>query len=272
MFENSQVGFIGAGNMGEALIKGLLATSLLNPQQIRIFDVSAPRMRYIEETYQVQSDSGIADLCRKCQVVVLAVKPQQIVSVVDEIRPALAHRPLMISIAAGVPLSRLVESLPEGVPMVRVMPNTPALVLQGASALSRGPLVTDEIMGKALALFGAVGKAIEVDEKWMDAVTGLSGSGPAYVLLFLESMTDAGVLMGIPRPTARELAIQTFLGAATMLRETGKHPGELKDMITSPGGTTISGLQFLEERGVRGTIMGAVEAATLKAVKLGKGQ
>lgn len=271
MFKHSNIGFIGTGNMGEALIKGLLTTSLLNPEQIHVLDISAPRIEYIKKTYNVRPSSDATELCLKCHAIILAVKPQNMLDVLKEIRPNLAHRPLVISIAAGIPLSLLVKSLPDDTPVIRVMPNTPALVLEGASALSRGPSVTNEIMEKALALFGSVGKAIEVEEKWMDAVTGLSGSGPAYVLLLLESLTDGGVLMGIPRPVARELAIQTVLGTAKMVRETGKHPAELRDMITSPGGTTIRGLQVLEDRNVRGAFMGAVEAATLKSVQLGKG-
>mgnify|MGYP000912415864 FL=1 len=177
----------------------------------------------------------------------------------------------MISIAAGIPLGVLTNGLPVDLPIVRVMPNTPALVLQGASALSRGPSVTDLHMAQALKLFQAVGKAMEVEEKWMDAVTGLSGSGPAYFLLLIEGMIDAGVLMGLPRPIARELVLQTAKGSVEMLFDTGKHPAELKDMITSPGGTTIRGLAILEEQGVRGALMRAVEAATLRSQELGKG-
>jgi pyrroline-5-carboxylate reductase len=150
------------------------------------------------------------------------------------------------------------------------MPNTPALVLQGASALSRGGTVTAEQMEQAMTLFRAVGSALEVDEQWMDAVTGLSGSGPAYFLLLMESMIDAGVLMGMPRAVARDLVAQTALGSARMLMETGKHPAELKDMITSPGGTTIRGLAVMEEAGVRGSLMRAIEAATLRSRELGK--
>ena len=152
------------------------------------------------------------------------------------------------------------------------MPNTPALVLEGASALARGPGVTDDEMSQALALFRAIGKAFEVDETALDAVTGLSGSGPGYLLLILESLIDAGVLMGLPRPIARELVLQTALGTAKMAQETGKHPAELKDLITSPGGTTIRGLQILEDRGVRSALLGAVEAATLRSTELGKRQ
>jgi pyrroline-5-carboxylate reductase len=155
--------------------------------------------------------------------------------------------------------------------VVRVMPNTPALVLKGASALARGPAVTDDQMRACLAIFQAVGKAVEVEEKWMDAVTGLSGSGPAYVLLAIEAMIDGGVQMGLLRPIARELAVQTFLGTAAMIAETGKHPAELKDMITSPGGTTIAGIEVLESSAVRGAFMQAVEAGTLRSKELGKG-
>jgi pyrroline-5-carboxylate reductase len=177
----------------------------------------------------------------------------------------------VISIAAGIPLGTLAGALPLDLPIVRVMPNTPALVLQGASALSRGKGVTEGQMAQALRLFQAVGKALEVEEKWMDAVTGLSGSGPAYFLLLLEAMIDAGVLMGLPRPIARELVLQTARGTVEMALETGKHPAELKDMITSPGGTTIQGLCVLEERAVRGALMRAVEAATKRSQELGKG-
>jgi pyrroline-5-carboxylate reductase len=270
MFEHSSVGFIGGGNMGEALIKGLLSASLFNSHHINVFDVSKQRLEYLETTYHVRIAGGIADLARPCDLVVLAVKPQTIPEVLHELSAHLSHGPLVISIAAGVPIQTLIKGLPENTSIVRVMPNTPALVLQGASALSRGPGVVDHQMLKALALFKAVGKAIEVEEKWMDTVTGLSGSGPAYFLLVLESLIDAGILMGLPRPIARELVLQTALGTAKMVQETGRHPAELKDLITSPGGTTIKGLQVLEERAVRGAFLKAVESATLRSKELGK--
>lgn len=270
MFEQCQVGFIGGGNMGEALIKGLLTASLLTHGQIQVFDVSSPRMQYLEETYSIGLSPGIADLAQASGIIVLAVKPQTMSHVLDELRPHVSHRPLIISIAAGIPMSMLLEAFPDGIPLIRVMPNTPALVLEGASALSRGPNVSEEQMQQAMALFRAVGRAVEVEEKWMDTVTGLSGSGPGYILLLLESLIDAGVLMGLPRPVARELVLQTTLGTVRMVQETGKHPAELKDLITSPGGTTIRGLAILEEQGVRGALMRAVEAATLRSQQLGK--
>jgi pyrroline-5-carboxylate reductase len=271
MFEQTQVGFIGGGNMGEALIKGFLSSALFPPEKIVVHDVSSERMSHLAATYGVQLQGDIAELVAASQIIILAVKPQVMQTVLQAMRPHLGHGPLVISIAAGIPLGTLTSALPAELPVVRVMPNTPALVLQGASALSRGPKVTEAQMAQALTLFQAVGKAMEVEEKWMDAVTGLSGSGPAYFLLLLEGLIDAGVLMGLPRPIARELVLQTARGSVEMVSDTGKHPAELKDMITSPGGTTIRGLHVLEERGVRGALMRAVEAATLRSQELGKG-
>jgi pyrroline-5-carboxylate reductase len=270
MFEDLHVGFIGGGNMGEALIKGLIEASLLAPARLHVFDVSAQRMEHLKKSFNINLRTDIGDLSRACQVIVLAVKPQIMATVLDELSPHLSRHPLVISIAAGVSINTLLKGLPQGIAVVRVMPNTPALVLEGASALARGAHVTDEQMQLALTLFRAVGIAMEVEEKWMDSVTGLSGSGPAYVLLLLEGLIDAGVSMGLPRPTARELVLQTVAGTVKMVRETGKHPAELKDLITSPGGTTIRGLQVLEERSVRGALMRAVEAATLRSQELGK--
>jgi len=270
MFEGKTIGFIGGGNMGEALIRGLITASVLRPEQLRVHDVLASRVDHLRASYSIQGASSLAEVARHCQVLILAVKPQVMPLVLEELRLQLDHRPLVISIAAGISLETLCLSLPPDCPVIRVMPNTPALVLQGVSALSRGSGVTSEHMDQAMTLFRAVGSALEVEEKWMDAVTGLSGSGPAYFLLLIEGMIDAGVLMGLPRPIARELVVQTALGSARMVMETGKHPAELKDMITSPGGTTIRGLKVLEEAGVRGSLMGAVEAATLRSQELGK--
>jgi pyrroline-5-carboxylate reductase len=271
MFEQAQLGFIGGGNMGEALIKGLIAANLLKPRQIHVFEVVPARLEYLRATHGISPHSNIAELAKAATILLLAVKPQTMPAVLTELHSHLSHRPLILSIAAGVPLSTLSKALPEGSPIIRVMPNTPALVQQGASALSRGTHASEEHMQEALALFRAVGGAVEVEEKAMDTVTGLSGSGPGYILLLLESFIDAGVLMGLPRPTARELVLQTVAGTVKMVQESGKHPAELKDLVTSPGGTTIRGLTILEEQGVRGAVMRAVEAATLRSRELGKG-
>jgi pyrroline-5-carboxylate reductase len=270
MFRDLYIGFIGGGNMGEALIRGLVTASLLKPQQILVYDVIEDRLKYLQQQYGVQLAPNSPTLAAGCQLIVLAVKPQIMDRALDAVHSSLDHQPLVISIAAGIPLATLEAGLPDNLPIIRVMPNTPALVQQGASALARGHYASDADMELALKLFRAVGKAVEVEEKWMDAVTGLSGSGPAFILLLLESLIDAGVLEGLPRATARELVIQTALGTATMLAQSEKHPGELKDMITSPGGTTIHGLQILEERGVRGALMAAVAAATRRSKELGK--
>lgn len=270
MFEQVHIGFIGGGNMGEALIRGLLKARLVPPERVHVCDVSKSRTAHLAAAYGVSILEDEARIASSCGIVVIAVKPQNVFQVLERIRDHLAHRPLIVSIAAGVSLSSLVEALPAETPVVRVMPNTPALVLQGASALARSPCVADLQMAQALALFKAVGIALEVEEQWMDAVTGLSGSGPAYILLVLESLVDGGVLMGLPRAIARDLVVQTALGTAAMLRETGKHPAELKDLVTSPGGTTIHGLQVLEDSGIRGGLMTAVQAAALRSRQLGK--
>lgn len=270
MFENMRIGFVGGGNMGEALIKGFLRSSLLKAEQVGVFDVDADRVRLLQDRYGVRGFEQLVDLAGESQVILLAVKPQTLQDVLTQLRGHLTGLPLVISIAAGISLAQIEDGLPEGVPVIRVMPNTPALVMEGAAALSRGAAATEEQMQMALRLFQTAGKAIEVEEKWMDAVTGLSGSGPGYVLYFLEALIDAGVLVGLPRATSRELVLQTVKGTVSMVMETGKHPAELKDWITSPAGTTICGLQVLEERAVRGAVMRAVQAATLRSQELGK--
>lgn len=271
MFENQKIGFVGGGNMGEALIRGLMSASLFAAEKIRVYEAIPSRAEYLAGQYGVEACASLEELAESSSILVLAVKPQALPAVLEELGKHLRHGPLVISIAAGVPLAAIEKALPAGTPAIRVMPNAPALVLRGASALSRGGAVASAQMEMGLALFRAVGKAVEVEEKWMDTVTGLSGSGPAYVLLMIEAMIDAGVLMGLPRNLSRELVVQTFSGAASMLDQTGKHPAELKDVITSPGGTTIRGLKALEAGAVRGAILEAVQAATLRSEELGKG-
>lgn len=270
MFKDQSIGFIGGGNMGEALIRGLIAASLFPAEKVFAFDVIESRVKYLEKEFTIRGCRDIAELAESGSIIVLAVKPQVISNVLNTLSAHLSHKPLVISIAAGIALSTLEGPLPDDTAVVRVMPNTPALVQKGASALSRGKAVTDAQMEMSLALFRAVGKAVEVEEKLMDAVTGLSGSGPAYVLLIIEALIDAGVLMGLPRQAARDLVVQTVAGTSMLLEITGKHPAQLKDMITSPGGTTIHGLQVLESYSVRGALMECVEAASKRSTELGK--
>ncbi len=263
-----RVGFIGAGNMGSALIKGLIESKTLEPKNINAFDVIEEQTAGLEKEFGIHKCSSIKELSEKSDIIILAVKPQNMKEVLESLKPSLSGNQLIISIAAGISISFIQNTLGNSVPIVRVMPNTPALVLQSASALSRNPHVSDELMQKALELFSAVGFACEVEEKLMDAVTGLSGSGPAYVLLFLEALTDAGVLVGLPRNLARELVIQTAIGTLTMMKQKDMHPAQLKDMVTSPGGTTIHGLEVMEKNGFRGIIMEAIKAATIRSMEL----
>jgi pyrroline-5-carboxylate reductase len=270
MFKNQSIGFIGGGNMGEALMRGLISASLFPAEKVRVLDVMEKRVKYLEKELSIRASRDIAELAQTSSIIVIAVKPQTITTVLDTLSGHLAHKPLVISIAAGIALGVLEQRLPQDSAVVRVMPNAPALAAQAASALSRGKAVTDKQMEMSLALFGAVGKAVEIEEKFMDAVTGLSGSGPAYVLLMIEAMIDAGVLMGLPRQAARDLVIQTVVGTSKLLETTGKHPAELRDVITSPGGTTIHGLQVLESYSVRAAFLECVEAATNRSAELGK--
>jgi pyrroline-5-carboxylate reductase len=269
MLAAKKVGFIGAGNMGEALTKGLLAAGRLKADQIMVSDIDPARLRFLESTYSVLAVTGNASLAQAAQVIVLAVKPNHVDGVLGEIRDSLGHLPLVISIAAGVPLARIQQGLGRPLPLIRVMPNTPALVLAGASAIAAGPNAGPDHVAVARLLFEAVGRVVEVPESAMDAVTALSGSGPAYLLLVMEALIDAGVLLGLPRPIARSLVVQTTLGSAKLFDEVAGHPGALKDQVTSPGGTTIHGLAVLERGAVRGLFMDAVAAAARRSEELG---
>lgn len=269
--KGKRVGFVGGGNMGEALIRGLVESNLVPADAILVSDVRADRTRQLAEQYGVRALSGNAALVSGADVVILAVKPQIMAAVLREVAPALGSRPLLISLAAGVSTATIQSVLGKYPRLIRVMPNTPALVLRGVTAIARTPGLDVDDLETAQEIFAAVGKAVVLDEDHMDAVTGLSGSGPAYVALVIESLADGGVKMGLDRATAMTLATQTVLGAATLLAETGLHPGALKDMVSSPGGTTIAGIAALEEGGIRTTFIRAVERATLRSRELGRG-
>jgi len=263
------IGFIGGGNMGEAIVKGLLKVNVVKANQVYVCDIRKERLAYLRETYHIQTTEEISNLLGNVQIIVIAVKPQDVGSVLEEIKDKITPQQLLISIAAGIRTQYIESFLPEEIPVIRVMPNTPALVLAGMSALTPGQFATDEHLKVAETLFKAIGETVIVPEKLMDAVTGLSGSGPAYVAVMIEAMADGGVKMGLPRPVALKLAAQTVLGTAKLLLETGIHPGQLKDMVSSPGGTTIAGLHIMEVGGVRGIIMEAIERATQRAQELG---
>jgi pyrroline-5-carboxylate reductase len=263
------IAFLGSGNMAEALVKGLLRAHVAEPGEIVCSDRREERGPELTQRYGVRFTRSNRDAVERSDIVILSVKPQVMNKLLDEIAPALDQRKLVISIAAGVPIAAIERRVGHGVRIVRTMPNTPALVGAGATALSGGEHATEDDLRQARALFDAIGKTVEVDEPLLDAVTGLSGSGPAYIFLVIEALSDAGVKMGLPRATAQELAAQTVLGSAKLLIETGEHPGRLKDQVTSPGGTAIAGLHTLEAGGLRTTLMNAVEAATNRSRELG---
>lgn len=266
---DKKMAFIGGGNMAEALIKGIIASGAAIPDRITVTDVSEDRLRHLSEAYGVTSQRSNAGAAAAADIIVLCVKPQVMDRVLAELAPDVDSTKLVISIAAGISIERIGNILTHGPRVIRVMPNTPALVLAGASAIAAGSNATEADVSAAKELFGSVGRAVVLDEKLMDAVTGLSGCGPAYMFLIADALSDAGVKEGLPRQLALELAAQTMLGAARMILETKEHPGQLRDMVTSPGGSTIAGLHELEKGRLRATIMNAVGAATARSMELG---
>ena len=266
-----KIGFLGAGKMATALAKGFVRAGLVTEAQIMASDPSAAALAHFGAEVGAKTTGFNPDILKFADVLILSVKPDQMLALLAEVRAGLTDKHLLISIAAGLPLSRLEDNLPEGTRLIRVMPNTPALVGASASAYAAGKYALPEDSALAQELLSAVGLAVPLKEALLDAVTGLSGSGPAYVFAIIEALSDGGVASGLPRDVATKLAAQTVLGSAKMLLETGQHPGVLKDMVTSPGGTTIEGVHVLEKGGLRGVLMNAVRAASEKARKLGQG-
>ena len=263
------IGFVGAGNMAEAMIRGLLRGEVFKPNQVTASAPRDERQRELAEKYGIHATGSNREAARQ-SIVVLSVKPQILSKVLDEIAETISADSLVISIAAGVPVSAIQLKLRPGTRVVRAMPNTPALVDAGATAIARGEHARESDLEDAKRIFDAVGITVVLDESLLDAVTGLSGSGPAYVFLILEALSDAGVKVGLSRRTSQLLSAQTLLGSAKLLIETNEHPGRLKDMVTSPGGTAITGLHTLEHGGLRTTLMNAVEAATRRSRELGE--
>jgi pyrroline-5-carboxylate reductase len=267
--KDKKVGFLGAGNMGEAIIKGLLQAGLVPASSIAATDARPDRLEQMTKQYGIRAAASNTTLVAEADLVILAVKPQIMGAVLKEIAGVVDRSKLLISVAAGVPVASLRDGLGRPARLIRVMPNTPALVLEGATAIARADGLEAGDLETAQELFGAVGRVVVLDEDALDAVTGLSGSGPAYVAIVIESLADGGVKMGLDRATAMILAAQTVLGSAKLIIETGTHPGQLKDMVSSPGGTTIAGIAALEEGGVRRTFISAVERATQRSRELG---
>lgn len=265
-----KIGFIGAGRIGEALIRGVLAANLTQNDQIFAGDVDIDRLQMLHSELGINTSPDNTDTVDNAEIIVLAVKPQIIGPVLQSIRPQITDRHLIISVAAGVQVRAIEENLPDGMRLIRVMPNIACTVRQAISAICAGSHATESDEEIARMIFGSVGRVVTVPESMMDAVTGLSGSGPAFIFPIIEALADGGVHEGLPRDVALELAAQTVLGAAAMILETKDHPGVLKDMVTSPAGTTIHGVHVLEERGVRAAMMDAVIAATRRSRELGE--
>jgi len=263
------VGFIGTGNMAEALIRGLLNAGVAEKDQVIGSDPREERCAEISGRYGIRVVADNLEVAKQADILVLSVKPQVMAKVLDQVGKTIHPHALVISIAAGIPLAAIEAKLPQA-RVIRTMPNTPALVGAGATAIAAGGHATDDDLKAAKRIFDSVGTTVILDEAQMDAVTGLSGSGPAYIFLVIEALSDAGVKVGLSRYNALALAAQTVLGSAKLLIETKEHPGQLKDMVTSPGGTAIAGLHTLEAGGLRTTLMDAVEAATRRSRELGE--
>jgi pyrroline-5-carboxylate reductase len=265
---NKKLCFIGGGNMAEAMIKGLLDKEVAEVGAIVVSEPRKDRRQHLSSTYKVLTVAGNKAAMKKGEIIVLAVKPQVMPGVLEEIAPLTTSQHVVVSIAAGISTSLIASFLGKEHCIIRAMPNTPAQIRFGATALCGSEGATPDALHLAQALFDAIGVTVLVNEAHMDAVTGLSGSGPAYVFLIIEALTDGGVKMGLPRDVAQLLALQTIIGASRMVIETGKHPGQLKDLVTSPGGTTIRGLHVLEKKGVRAALVDAVEKATERSREL----
>lgn len=262
------LGFVGCGNMAQAMLKGILAKGLYKADEIIVSRRTKEALDALHEELGVQTTTDNKEVAEKADVLVLAIKPYQFADVIPEIAPVCKENALVISIAAGQTIANIEKLFGKTMKIVRTMPNTPALVLAGATGMCFHPSVSKEERETAITIFESFGVVAEVSENMIDTVIGVSGSSPAYVFMFIEAMADAAVADGMPRAMAYELAAQTVYGSAKMVLETGKHPGELKDMVCSPGGTTIEGLAALEESGFRGAIIKACDANFEKNKKL----
>jgi pyrroline-5-carboxylate reductase len=270
MLDNKTIGFIGAGNMAETLMGGLINSKQSKPENLICSDIRDARLGELANQYKIQTTTNNRTVVKTSDIIIYAVKPQIMADVVKETADTLDMSKLIISIAAGVPMAAIGSLLGKDLRLIQAMPNVCVAVNEGATAIAAGAHAKAGDIDMAKAIFNCVGRCIFLKESHLlDAVTGLSGSGPAYIFMMVDALADAGVKMGLSREDAHELSSQTVLGAAKMLLETKIHPGRLKDMVTSPGGTTIAGLHTLEKGGLRSTLISAVEAATLRSKELG---
>jgi len=269
MLKEKRIAVVGGGKMGGALIEGMISGALVRPEAVIVSDTDEGRRREIARSYGVAVTADNREAVRGADVILLAVKPQNMGEVLSGLAGSVSPEALVISIAAGISTAAIEKGLRQEIRVVRVMPNMPALIGEGAAALAPGAHAAEADLELARYIFAAVGITVDVKEELMDAVTGLSGSGPGYAFLIIEAFTDAGVRMGLPRETALRLISQSLLGAAKLCLQSEKPPAELRAMVTSPGGTTLAGLKVLEERELREALIAAVEAATRRSAELG---
>lgn len=264
-----RIGFVGAGNMAEAMIRGVLDAGLFTPADLIASDLSEELLKRLHRSYGISVTRNNREVVREAEVVILGVKPMSVDAVLAEVKSELKKK-VLVSIAAGIPLSRLAAGLEREAKIIRVMPNAPAQVQAGATVLSPGKGVEEGSLSLVRSIFDSIGKTWVLEERYLDAVTGLSGSGPAFVFVMIEALSDGGVKCGLSREVALALAAQTVFGAAKMMQQSGEHPARLKDYVASPGGTTIAGLHQLEAGKVRAAYMAAVETATRRSEELGR--
>jgi pyrroline-5-carboxylate reductase len=271
MLQNKKIGFIGSGNMAEALVSGLVLSKAAKPENIICSDIYEDQLSSVKKKYQVNITTDNCEVAKASEIVVFSTKPQILGAVLKETASVLDTSKLVISIAAGVPLAAIASGLRKELRLIRVMPNICAFVKESATAIAAGEYASKDDIALARAIFDSVGKTVFIQENiLMDAFTGLSGSGPAYIFTIIDAMADAGVKMGLSRKDSLFLSTQTVLGSAKLLMESGEHPGQLKDRVASPGGTAIAGIHTLEQGGLRTTLINAVEAATQRSKELGE--
>ena len=263
-----RLAILGGGVMGEVFARAVTRSGLFNPTDVGLLDRNPDKLQRIFDETGIHATGDISELL-EAETVLLSIKPDNVAEVLAPFAEA-QKRPLLLSIVAGVTLESLAQQMPPDTPVIRVMTNTPSLVGEGMAALASNPHVSQEQKSRARELFSAVGKTLDVPEKYMDAVTGLSGSGPGFFFLVVDAMIEAGVLQGLPRALAREMVLQTMKGSALLMQESNRHPAELRDMVTSPGGTTIAGIQVMEEYKMRATLLKTVETATRRSRELGQ--
>lgn len=267
---NKNIGFIGCGNMAQAMIGGIISSKLTEASNVTVSDPTEANLNKVKEKYALNTTQDNLAVAKNSDILVLAVKPNMYIKVIKEIKDSVPKDVVIVTIAAGVSIETVEKAFGKDMKIIRTMPNTPALVGEGMSAICYNELITEEDLDPVVKIFNSFGKSEILEEKYLDAIPAISGSSPAYVFMFIEAMADGAVLQGIPRDKAYKMAAQAVLGSAKMVLETGEHPGVLKDRVCSPGGTTIEAVYTLEKNNFRGTVISAMEACTEKAIKMSK--